>query len=189
MATDEEYQKRISSYKRRDLLRLWRQIQNEQAVDWEPGRAFEYLVLRAFQLEGAEVRWPYQVKLSDEIVEQVDGLVHCDGLSCLIECKDQTEPVNIAPIAKLRHQLLRRPVSALGAVFSRSGFTAPVRILAHYLAPQTILLWNEAQFDYALQKRWLRRGLVAKYRFCIAEGSGFYDFREEADNETGLHLR
>jgi hypothetical protein len=30
---------------------------------WAPGKAFEYLVLRAFQLEGAEVRWPYSVRI------------------------------------------------------------------------------------------------------------------------------
>ena len=179
MATEAEYEKRISRYQRKDLLRLWQEIQKDQVGDWEAGKAFEYLILRAFQLEGADVRWPYHVKLSEEIVEQVDGLIYCDGLACLIECKDQAEPVNIAPVAKLRHQLQRRPVTTLGVVFSRSGFTAPVRILAHYLAPQTILLWNGVELDYALQKRWLRRGLLSKYRFCIEHGSGLYDFREE----------
>lgn len=179
MATDAEYEKLISSYKHKDLLRLWQEIQTNQAENWESGKAFEYLILRAFQLEGADVRWPYRVKLGEEIIEQIDGLVYADGLACLIECKDQAEPVNVEPVAKLRNQLLRRPVATIGAIFSRSGFTEPVEILARYLAPQTILLWNGDELDYALKKRWMCRGLAAKYRFCIERGSAIYDLREE----------
>jgi hypothetical protein len=76
---------------------------------WDEGKALEYLVLRAFQLDGAEVAWPYTVKVKDRIVEQIDGVMYVDSLACLIECKDTSQEVNIEAIAKLRNQLLRRP--------------------------------------------------------------------------------
>ena len=63
------------------------------------------------------------------IVEQIDGAVHTNGLSCLIECKDQAGNVNIDPIAKLRNQLLRRPPAVCGILFSTSGFTEATEIL------------------------------------------------------------
>ncbi len=117
MTTNAEYQSRIQSTDRwrsltfgeSQLLNLWEYIQRNETPDWEPGRALEYLVIRAFELEGAEVAYPFAVQMGGTIVEQIDGAVHTNGLSCLIECKDQAGNVNIDPIAKLRNQLLRRP--------------------------------------------------------------------------------
>ncbi len=40
---------------RTGLLVLWRQIQDKNTPGWGPGKALEYLVLRAFQIEGATV--------------------------------------------------------------------------------------------------------------------------------------
>lgn len=97
------------------LRTLWDNIENRSTPEWDAGRAFEYLVLRAFQLDGARVKWPYSVTLFDEEVEQIDGAVHCLGLSCLVESKDFTDKtVDITPIAKLRNQLLRRPAGTVG---------------------------------------------------------------------------
>jgi hypothetical protein len=117
-----------------ELRSLWQQIKNRNTPGWNAGKAFEYLVIRAFQLDSAEVRYPYSVKLFGEEVEQVDGVVYCSGLSCLIESKDFATQVNvdIAPIAKLRNQLLRRPASTIGLVFSRTGFTDPARHLSYF---------------------------------------------------------
>ncbi len=58
-------------------------------------------MIRSFELEGAEVAYPFVVQMGGTIVEQIDGAVHTNGLSCLIECKDQVGNVNIDPIAKL----------------------------------------------------------------------------------------
>jgi Restriction endonuclease len=130
--------------------------------------------MRAFQIEGAEVRWPYSVDLGGEEIEQIDGAVYSDGLSCIIECKDQTERASIEPIAKLRNQLLRRPGAAVGLVFSKSGFTEPAVTLARFVAPQTILLWYGAEINFALATSQMRLSLTAKYRHCIE--AGFPDF-------------
>jgi len=179
MATNKELETKISTYKWRNLVHLWKEIKLETSQSWEAGKALEYLVLRAFQLEGAEIQWPYQVKVvSGEILEQIDGVVYSDNLSCLIECKDTIEPVSIEPIAKLRNQLLRRPAATIGVVFSCGGFTAPAITLAQFLAPQTILLWEGNEIEYALEKRVFRKGLAEKYRFCVEKGFPNYNIKQ-----------
>lgn len=179
MATDEEYRERIEQYSWDDLLTLWQMINGEDMTDWPPGKAFEYLILRAFQLEGAYVDWPYTVTVGDVTgskvegaVEQIDGFVHtADGLACLVECKSYREDkANLESIAKLRNQILRRSHSVIGVVFSRSGFTDPAQLLARFTAPQMILLWDGEEVEIALQNRWFCRGLMAKYRVCLAKG-------------------
>jgi len=73
-------------------------------------------------LEGFDVTYPYSVRVGGTIVEQIDGAIYTDGLSCLVECKDQDSNIAIDPVAKLRNQLLRRPAGAVGVVFSTTGF-------------------------------------------------------------------
>jgi len=173
------YETKILQYDWDDLLNLWKSIEEGNTPGWASGRAFEYLILRAFQLEDAEVRWPYSVRINGTEIEQIDGVVYSDGIACLVECKDSSEKVNIEPIAKLRNQLLRRPGAVIGTVFSRGGFTEPAITLAQFVSPQTILLWIGEEIEYALQKRYMRKGLVAKYRYCIEHGLPNYNIRIE----------
>lgn len=169
MPSEAEYVRKISDYNSADrLLDLWKVIEGRNtSPDWAAGKALEYLVLRAFQLEGATVRWPYQVNIGGDVVEQIDGVVYSDGLSCLVECKDTESKVNIEPIAKLRNQLLRRPGTTTGIVFSSSAFTDPALTLAQFAAPQPILLWSGEEIEYAIRRRCIRQALVAKHRHCI----------------------
>ncbi len=163
MPTDADYELAIKLYDHDALLHLWHTVIANDSTDdfWIPGKAFEYLIVRAFELEGAEVRYPYSVPIAEEIVEQIDGVVYAQGLSCLIESKDWKEYVGIEPIAKLRNQLLRRPGTVIGSIFSRGGFTNPARTLAQFLAPQTILLWNGDEILYALENLKMREGLLS----------------------------
>jgi hypothetical protein len=72
-----------------------------------------------FELDGAQVTWPYSVRLfGGRETEQIDGSVRFGGLHWLIECKDEKEDVAVDPIAKLRNQLLRRPSGTVGLVFT-----------------------------------------------------------------------
>ena len=66
------------------------------------------------------------VSLFGEEVEQIDGSVRMAGLYCLVESKDETDNITIAPIAKIRNQLLRRPSGTIGLVFSTREFEPPV---------------------------------------------------------------
>ena len=101
MPTELDYQQQILQYQRNDLLTLWQAIKLGNIPGWPPGKAFEYFVIRAFQLEGADVCYPFSVTIGGEEIEQIDGAVYTGGLACLIECKDQQRPVNIEPLAKL----------------------------------------------------------------------------------------
>ncbi len=177
MPNDLDYRQKISTYQLSDLIDLWQAIERRDTPDWEPGKAFEYLILRAFELEEAEVRWPYSVRIGEDEIEQIDGAIYADGLACLVETKDQNKKVNFEPIAKLRSQLLRRPAATIGLIFSYSGFTASALTLAPFTAPQTILLWSGEEVAFALENNFLRRGLIAKYRMAIERCLPQYNIR------------
>lgn len=177
MATNTEYEALILTHQWEDLLSLWEAIKRRDTPDWNAGKALEYLILRAFQLEDAEVRYPFNVYVSGTQLEQIDGVVYSDALSCMIECKDSDKAENIEPISKLRNQLARRPPQTIGLVFSRSGFTDAAITLAQYVSLQTILLWNGDEIEFALQHRVMRMGLLAKFRACVETGLVDHDFR------------
>lgn len=179
MATASENETAIRSLSQAGLLLLWAAIEAGDTPGWEPGLAFEYLVLRAFEIEGAAVRYPYTVRLYEETVEQIDGVVYAGPLSVLVESKDLDGPVNVVPLAKMRNQLLRRPTPTIGAVFSRRGFTDPAKALARYMWPQTILLWHGDEVDMALKAGKMTAGLMLKYRHAVENGLPDYHFASE----------
>jgi len=178
MSAARDYVQRARALDEAGLRSLWRAIRSKQTPNWPEGWALEHFVLRAFELEGAEVRWPYQVKVYDEVAEQIDGAIHHGNLSVLVETKDQKDPVNVDPLAKLRSQLLRRPAGTIGLVFSTSGFTTAAQMLAGFMAPTTILLWSGAEINLALEARQERsfcQGLRWKHRLAVEEGAAFSD--------------
>lgn len=179
MPTD--YVKRVQRLDWTGLRALWEKIELRETRGWAAGKALEHLVLRAFELGGATVRWPYEIPLAGATVEQVDGAVHLDSLSCLVECKDTVEKVNAEPLAKLRNQLLRRHAGSIGLLFSTRGFTDPVLTLAQYLAPQTVLLWSGQEISFLLQREDFCSALRKKYQYSIETGLPNYDTRVEVD--------
>ena len=118
---------------------------NEPLPGWPGGKAFEYLVLRAFELEGAEVTWPFSVRRNGEVLEQLDGAVQDIGLFCLLEMKHYRENIDIEAIARMRGRLARRPAQTMGAIFSMRGFTPAARLLSQYTSPPNVLLWDEGR--------------------------------------------
>jgi hypothetical protein len=178
LTTAAQYENKIKSFQWDDLQLLWNNIEARHTPEWDSGKAFEYMILRAFELDGAEVKWPYEAKLwGEEVVEQIDGAIYYSGLSCLVESKDLVDNVDVVPMAKLRNQLLRRPASTIGVVFSRKGFTNPAIRLSYFFFPQTILLWNGIEIKYALEKKRICELLILKYRWCAEHGLPDYDVR------------
>lgn len=174
MARSSDYVARIRRLGWPGLRELWEQIEAGRTPGWPPGRAMEYLVLRAFELDGAEVRWPFTVEISDEIVEQIDGAVYTQNLACLVEVKDSAAAVDIEVLAKMRNQLLRRPAGTIGLIVSRSSFTGPATTLSGFFAPQTVLLIRGAELAQALRKENIAELLRERYRECVEKGMPLY---------------
>jgi len=170
------------------LLALWDGICAGETPGWPQGRAFEYLVLRAFELEGAIVRYPFLVTVGREVVEEIDGAVHAAGLSAIVESKDHAGKISVEPISKLRNQLLRRPAGTVGLLFSRNGFTEPARILAQFLAPQTILLWHGHEVQLAMEKGAIIPALQVKYRMAVETGLPDFDITKGRRYGNGHHM-
>jgi hypothetical protein len=177
MPTREEYELQARALGWPDLRALWNQIKVRDTPGWAPGKAFEYLVLRAFDLDGADVQWPYPVSLygQQEVIEEIDGSVRVGGLYSLIESKDEDGDIAIAPIAKLRNQLLRRPAGTIGMVFSSHGFTEAAKQLAQFAVPQAILLWTRTQVEFALNNQRICDLCERKYRACVDYGMVDFD--------------
>jgi hypothetical protein len=173
-----DYVERIRKLDWEGLRSLWQQIETRSTPSWTDGKALEHLVLRGFELGGATVQWPYEVRVAGEPMEQIDGAVHFGSLSCLVECKDTAEKVNVEPIAKLRNQLLRRHASSVGLLFSTGGFTESALTLAQYLAPQSVLLWKGAEIAFHLEREDFCSALLLKYRHSIETGVPDHDLRE-----------
>jgi hypothetical protein len=169
-----------------DLLSLWQAIKSRKTPGWAAGKAFEYLVLRALQLNAVEVHWPYNVVQSGQILEQIDGAAYINGLPFLVESKDYQDRINIEPIAKLKSQLSRRPMSTMGILFSQSGFTEPALTLAQFLGLPTILLWNGDEIEYALINKNFANGLMTKYRRYVEFGLPDYNITLEKVQKAHL---
>ena len=152
------------------LQGFWEAVKRRDTPGWAEGKAFEYLVLQAFRLDGGIIRWPYTVVMEQEVVEQIDGVVHIGRFSCVVESKHTSSPIAIAPLAKMRNQLLRRHSGAIGLIFSTSGFTQAALLLAGHLAPQSILLWDGSEIDKVFQDQRIGIHLEFKYRKCVEAG-------------------
>jgi hypothetical protein len=176
MATAGEYRQRIAAVTDWAAVRaFWQRIVQQDTPDWEPGKAFEYLVLRAFELDGATVRYPFTVEVFGEIVEQIDGAIHTGGMNCLTECKDTADAVSTGAIAKLRNQLMRRPAGTVGVAFSRTGFTDAAIALAHFCLPQPVLLWSGDEWAWCLDRQDPVARLRRKLFVCYQEGRPDHD--------------
>lgn len=175
MVTPPKYEQWIRVLDWHGIQQMWRSLQSGRIPGWEPGKVFEYVILRAFELDGAAVRWPYTVSAHGQIVEQIDGAVHAGNLWCLVEAKNTARAVSFDAVAKLRQHLSRRPPGVLGLLFSRSGFTDPAITLARFQAPQNILLWSGNDLTIALDKRTMVRALDVKYRYAVEEGTPKYE--------------
>ncbi|QSQ24247.1 hypothetical protein JY651_04585 [Pyxidicoccus parkwayensis] len=153
------------------VRRMWQVVcAGDNLVGWPPGRALEYLILRAFQLEGAEVTWPYEVRRNGLLLEQIDGAVYFDGLACLVEAKAWSTPLDFSAIAKMKTQLLRRPTMTLGAVFLLGRVSDAALTLNQLLPPPNVQVWDGDELAWAMERGALREGLKRKLRHAIEQG-------------------
>lgn len=183
MREEVEHIGRIREYQNLlELKGLWDKIKSGTQIDsWPSGKAFEYLILRAFELDSdSQAHYPYSVDMLEfKIVEQIDGFVQVpkSGISAIVESKDLDENVGIAPIQKLKGQLSRRPANLIGCFFTVRGYTLPANLLSHFLFPQTILLWTGRDIDFCFENDYFSKGLEAKYVFALKNGIPLLDLQ------------
>lgn len=164
-----------------DLDALWGKIKSGITDGWDDGKALEHLVVRGFEKSGMNAEYPYEVPPGGKPVEQIDGIVYHHGLAFLLECKDK-DSNDVSVIAKMRHQLDRRPPTAFGCIFVAGTFTLPALLLTDMTPPQRILLWQLGDIEMALRDRNFMDVLVKKYRdlcrFGMTDYSPFYRMLE-----------
>jgi hypothetical protein len=105
----------------------------------------------------------------------LDGALLVHGRYYLASVKDEVEPINIEPIAKLRNQLLRRPWGVVGLMFSRSGFTPPAVQEAALTANPPVLLWAGDEIAATLRAGTMVQALEMKYRYAVTRGDFDFD--------------
>lgn len=176
MGVEESYKTEIQKIQDLNSLQaFWLRVNRGEMVDgWPSGKAFEYIVLRAFELDpSAEVEYPYPVELLDvDVVEQIDGFIRISrsGINAMVESKDYGKNISISSIYKLRSQLARRPSGLVGCFFSREDYTPSAKLLSHFLFPQTILLWSGNDIDFCFENAYFVKGLEEKYDFALKHG-------------------
>ncbi len=156
-----------------DLKTRWLDIKSKTPIPgFSSGKALEYLIIRAFEIEGADVRWPYEVTHPQKTgtMEQIDGFIYVDGRPYLIECKDLADPVAIETIAKIRFRLEARPPETLGLVFSMKDYTTPTEIYTQFAVPKNVMLWGLADMEYAINAGKAKAGLNAKRKYIFEHG-------------------
>jgi hypothetical protein len=117
--------------------------------------------------------WPYFNE-----IEQIDGAVYADGLSCIIETKDHADSIGFEPVAKLALQLQRRPGAAVGLLFSSSKLSMSVLEAVKVHPLRNLLLWQGADIDLAFQHG-LRAALRIKWRMAVERGDLSYELEKE----------
>lgn len=150
------------------LKKFWTQIKRGNTPGWASGKALEYMLVRAFDLEGAEVVYPYNNDVQTA-KEQLDGYIFVKelGAGFLIECKDWKDKASFDELAKLHGRLTYRMSSTYGIFLSKSGFTASAVELMFMMHPHNILLWSFDEIDECFKNHKFMKALKYKYQYAM----------------------
>ena len=174
---DINYREKAQKLTWKSLPPLWQRIKDGETPGWDDGKAFEHLIVRAFELSDLRVEYPFDVPPGGKRIEQIDGMVFLGQILFLLECKD-TETVNIAVIAKMSNQLSRQPPATMGCVFTTGGYTEQAGMLADFAVPHRIILWAAEDIEEALAARDFSKTLVKKYedlcKFGLTDYSPYF---------------
>lgn len=118
---EEREQQRAGLQVKTDLFALF----GEQDP-WKRGKQLESVLNRLFALDGLSVREAFHLNgdESEEIVEQIDGVIDLDGSLYLVEMKWLTDKVSPNELG-LHHSRVFFRDAANGIFISASGFTEP----------------------------------------------------------------
>lgn len=166
--SEKKLMKRVLSYDWTKLERFWQRIKNKKTPKWSSGKALEYMLVRAFDLSGADVVYPYNNNVLTA-QEQFDGFVSVKelGAGFLIECKDWQANVAFDELAKLHGRLSYRTSSTYGIFLSRTGFTASAVEMMYMMHPHNILLWSFNEIDECFKNHKFLEALKYKYQYAM----------------------
>lgn len=161
--------KRIQGYDWKKLERLWGKIKSGKTPRWSAGKALEYMFVRAFDLEGAEVVYPFGNAVL-KAKEQLDGFIFTRelGAGFLIECKDWKYSVAFDELAKLHGRLTYRAASTYGIFVSMNGYTPSAVEMQYLVYPHRILLWDANDIDECFKNHKFMAALKYKYQYNLA---------------------
>ena len=159
---------RVRRYSWLQLENFWKRIKKGKTPGWSPGKALEYMLVRAFELDGAVVVYPFNNNVLTA-QEQIDGYVFVKelGVGFLIECKDWSQNVAFDELAKLHGRLSYRMPSTYGIFLSRGGFTASAVEMMYLMHPHNILLWSFGEIDECFKKHKFMKALKYKYQYAM----------------------
>lgn len=171
--TEQECLSAARLWHRQDLVRILGDLKRGVGQrDWALGKEFEYLVVRAFEIEGVDVTYPFRVAVHDGnlTTEQIDGAIGLAGTRFLLESKAWNKNVSRGPLALLSSQLARRPPATMGMVFTLKGYTDAAIALTNMTSPVRILLWAPDELERAISEEAMRSALEFKYRYAQEHG-------------------
>ncbi len=202
MATNLELETRIQAYDWAMLRDFWQEIKDKNTVNlnpkWESGKAFEYFIIRCFELSGVEVVYPFSVRNKDAFpkyegqnteYEQLDGIIYINQyLAFIVECKNEAEE-NFDDIAKLHTRMQKRPSLTMGCfihtlnkkeIFKTNSITQTKE-----LYPRNILLWGRTDINWLFAEPNFSLGAIApvqnlgyilseKYKFLVKTANPCY---------------
>lgn len=166
--SEEKLIDRIQKCNWQKLEKMWNNIKLGKTPKWGKGKALEYMLIRAFDLSGAEVVYPYNNNVL-KAQEQFDGFVFLKelGAGFLVECKDWKDPVSFDELSKLQTRLTYRLPSTYGLFLSRSGFTSSAVELMYMIHPHNILLWSFSEIDECFKNHKFLDALMYKYKYAM----------------------
>lgn len=160
-------------------------VAEKDPPNWDGGQAFEFMMLRFFELDGAEVTYPYGPIVGlDGMTQETDGFIYTDKVRCLVESKDWSSPVKMSTVAKLKDRMLHRNTQLIGCIFcSRNGFSKSA-LSAAFLEQSryNILLWGSDEINALIQgpRGNFVEALHTKYRYSLEKLIPYFD--THADN-------
>lgn len=159
---------RIRTYDWSKLERLWKKVRDGKKTGWADGKALEYLFIRAFELENADVEYSYNNKVIKS-KEQADGYIYLPSISTgfIVECKDWDSKIAFDEVAKLNSRLSYRMPSVYGIFVSMSDYTPSAMELMFMMQPRRILLWSKTDIDECFKKHKFIKALTHKFQYAM----------------------
>jgi hypothetical protein len=195
MASNLELENRIQAYDWPMLRSFWDEIKNNNTANltpsWASGKAFEYFIIRCFELSGCEVVYAFDVtnrqagiKNNNKSFQQIDGIVYLTiNFPFVIEAKNEAGNAKEADIDKLIGRLGQRPPQTMGCFFDTKGYSDGVLFQLLSKPNKNLLLWEKLDIDFLFSDANFQNNqpiiniadiLRAKWKFFVERMNPYY---------------